>query len=152
MSKTLFSSLSQVCVKDETDVGLTLLSDRVLTAKNGRDLLRRWHHIIGTLYYRWLTNCLAVNVCQSEDVLLVASVLLKSKLYATVADLAERTWLAFSGNSKIFALHLRSLALVDKELQAISLARTQAQEVPPRGDMIETCLSFLNKSPTTRRS
>ncbi|WP_410677107.1 Vi polysaccharide transport protein VexE [Citrobacter braakii] len=137
--------------KDETDAALTLLSDRVLTAKNSRDLLRRWvisplasHHRDAVLQV--VNKLLAVNVCQPEDVLLVASVLLKSKQYATVADLAERAWLAFSGNRKIFALHLRSLTLVDKELQAISLARTQAQEVPPRGDMIETCLRFLNKS------
>lgn len=137
--------------KDETDAGLTLLSDRVLTAKNSRDLLLRWvisplasHHRDAVLQV--VNKLLAVNVCQSEDVLLVASVLLKSKQYATVADLAELAWGAFSGNSKIFALHLRSLTLVDKELQAISLARTQAQEVPLQGDMIATCLSFLNKS------
>ncbi|EBV5086029.1 Vi polysaccharide transport protein VexE [Salmonella enterica subsp. enterica serovar Ball] len=138
--------------KDETDAGMTLLSDHVLTARNSRDLLRRWvisplasHHRDTALQV--VNKLLAVNACQPEDVLLLASALLKSKQYTAVADLAERAWLTFSGNSKIFALHLRSLTLADKGQQAISLARIQAQEVPPRVDMIATCLSFLNKSP-----
>lgn len=138
--------------KDETDAGMALLSDRVLTARNSRNLLRRWvisplvsHHRDTVLQV--VNKLLAVNACQPDDVLLVASALLKSKQYTTVADLTERARLVFSGNSKIFALHLRSLTLADKGQQAISLARIQAQEVPPRVDMIATCLSFLNKSP-----
>lgn len=121
--------------KDETDAGMALLSDRVLTARNSRNLLRRWvisplasHHRDTVLQV--VNKLLAVNACQPDDVLLVASALLKSKQYTTVADLTERARLVFSGNSKIFALHLRSLTLADKGQQAISLARIQAQEVP----------------------
>ncbi|MFU0919907.1 Vi polysaccharide transport protein VexE [Kluyvera sichuanensis] len=136
---------------DKTAAGLRLLSERVLSAKNSRDLLRRW--VISPLasdhqdtVLQVVNKLLAVNVCQPEDVLLVASVLIKSKHYATVADLAERAWLIFFDNSKIFALYLRSLTLADKGQQAISLARIEAQKVPPQGDMVATCLGILNKS------
>ncbi|POT56329.1 Vi polysaccharide transport protein VexE [Citrobacter amalonaticus] len=137
--------------KGEVTSGLSLLSDGVLTANNSRNLLRRW--IISPLASRNLdvvlqvvNKLLAVNMCQPEDVQLVASCLIKCRHFNTVAELAERAWRAFPGNSLILSLCLRSLVLSEKEKQAIELARTQALANPLQGEALSACVSLLHKS------
>ncbi|EKJ1550401.1 Vi polysaccharide transport protein VexE [Salmonella enterica] len=130
---------------------LSLLSDRVLMDKNSRTLLRRW--IISPLASRNLdialqvvNKLLAVKMCHSEDVTLVASCLIKCRHFNTVAELAERAWRVFPGDSQIFALYLRSLVLSEKDDQAIELARRQALVNPQQADTLYACISLLHKS------
>lgn len=135
----------------EVTSGFSLLSPLVLKTTNSRSLLRRW--IISPLASRNLdvalltvNKLLAADVCQTEDVLLVASHLIKCRHFNTAVELAERGLRVFPGNGNIFALYLRSLTLSEKEEQAICLARKQALARPHDNHILLTCLSYLDKS------